>query len=180
PGESGESNDREYRSSSNDTAQEIHQPFTLPSPTDSRKPNPFFVRILPSFVAPRTAPVTAPASCRSPLSLLLLVSFSSPFSHSPFSHSPFSPSPFSHSPFSLSLSDSRTSSPSLDGGSRSRSRRKGMKDSFVPLILAAGAFLVVLLWRVRPLGPWSAKRRASQQALREAQGRIEAAPDDEQ
>ena len=55
-----------------------------------------------------------------------------------------------------------------------------MKDSFVPLILAAGAFLIVLLWRVRPLGPWSAKRLASQQALREAQGRIEAAPDDAQ
>jgi hypothetical protein len=53
-----------------------------------------------------------------------------------------------------------------------------MKDSFVPLVIATAAFLVVLLWRVRPLGPWSNKRRASRQALREAQARIEAAQND--
>ncbi len=52
-----------------------------------------------------------------------------------------------------------------------------MQDSFVPLIVSAGAFLAVLLWRVRPLVAWTTKRRASREALRLAQGRIAAAPD---
>jgi hypothetical protein len=53
-----------------------------------------------------------------------------------------------------------------------------MQKSFVPLIAAAGAFLLVLLWRVRPLGLWTTKHHASRQALREAQQRIEVARDD--
>src|SRR5208283_5110299 len=52
-----------------------------------------------------------------------------------------------------------------------------MQDSFVPLIVSAGAFLVVLLWRVRPLVAWTTKRRASREALRLAQARIAAAPE---
>lgn len=47
----------------------------------------------------------------------------------------------------------------------------------MPLIVAAGAFLVVLLWRVRPLAPWSTRRRASREALRLAQSRIAEASD---
>ena len=53
-----------------------------------------------------------------------------------------------------------------------------MQDAFVPLIASAGAFLAVLVWRVRPRGPWTAKRQASREALREAQGRALTAPDD--
>jgi hypothetical protein len=52
-----------------------------------------------------------------------------------------------------------------------------MKDSFVPLALAAAAFLALLVWRVLPLGLWT-RGRASRSAFREAQSRIEAAKDD--
>ena len=52
-----------------------------------------------------------------------------------------------------------------------------MQDSFVPLIASAGAFLAVLLWRVRPRAPWRTMQRASRQALREARARIDAAPE---
>ncbi len=52
-----------------------------------------------------------------------------------------------------------------------------MQDSFVPLIVSAGAFLAVLLWRVRPLVAWTTKQRASREALREAQARIAEAPE---
>jgi hypothetical protein len=51
-----------------------------------------------------------------------------------------------------------------------------MQDSFVPLIVSAGAFLAVLLWRVRPLVAWTTKQRESREALRIAQDRIAAAP----
>jgi hypothetical protein len=43
-----------------------------------------------------------------------------------------------------------------------------------PLVAAAAAFLVVVLWRVRPAMPFGPRRRASREALREAQSRIEA------
>jgi hypothetical protein len=46
----------------------------------------------------------------------------------------------------------------------------------IALVVATGAFVLTLLWRVRPaFGP---VRRAGRVALREAQARIEAAPDD--
>lgn len=53
-----------------------------------------------------------------------------------------------------------------------------MKDSFLPLLVAAASFLAVLLWRVRPLGPWSSRARSSREALREARARLESAQDD--
>jgi hypothetical protein len=48
-----------------------------------------------------------------------------------------------------------------------------------PLVVAAAAFLFVLLWRVRPAIPWAwgPRRPAARKALREAQGRIESATD---
>jgi len=52
-----------------------------------------------------------------------------------------------------------------------------MQDRFLPLILAAAAFLAVLLWRVRPALS-SRRRRASREALREARARIDSAPDE--
>jgi hypothetical protein len=52
-----------------------------------------------------------------------------------------------------------------------------MQDTFVPLIASAGAFLALLLWRVRPLATWRTKKRADREALREAQTRIDAAPE---
>jgi len=52
-----------------------------------------------------------------------------------------------------------------------------MKDSFVPLIASAGAFLAVLLWRIRPVAPWDRDARASRDALRQARARIEAVPE---
>ncbi|MDP9000462.1 MAG: hypothetical protein M3O46_10170 [Myxococcota bacterium] len=52
-----------------------------------------------------------------------------------------------------------------------------MQESFLPLIASAGAFLVVLLWRVRPLVDWRTKQRASREAVRDARARIEAAPE---
>jgi hypothetical protein len=42
-----------------------------------------------------------------------------------------------------------------------------------PLVAAAAAFLVVVLWRVRPALPFGSRRRASREALREAKQRIE-------
>jgi hypothetical protein len=50
-----------------------------------------------------------------------------------------------------------------------------MQDSLFPLTLSAGAFLAVLIWRVRPLAPWTTKRRASREALQQARLRIESA-----
>jgi hypothetical protein len=52
-----------------------------------------------------------------------------------------------------------------------------MQEWSTPLVLATCAFLAVLLWRVRPAWPWSGKRKASREALREARARIEAAKD---
>ncbi|MBV9948229.1 MAG: hypothetical protein JOZ69_15360 [Myxococcales bacterium] len=52
-----------------------------------------------------------------------------------------------------------------------------MQDAFVPLIASAGAFLVVLVWRVRPGSPWRTRRQASREALRQIQERVERAPD---
>jgi hypothetical protein len=45
-----------------------------------------------------------------------------------------------------------------------------------PLLAAVGAFLLVLLWRVRPALPWGPRLRASREALRDAKARIEQAP----
>jgi hypothetical protein len=49
-----------------------------------------------------------------------------------------------------------------------------MQGLSTPLVAAAAAFLVVVLWRVRPALPFGQRRRASREALREARGRIEA------
>jgi len=52
-----------------------------------------------------------------------------------------------------------------------------MQDWSIPLVVAAAAFLSVLVWRVRPsLGP--RRLRAPAGALREARQRIESAQDD--
>jgi hypothetical protein len=51
-----------------------------------------------------------------------------------------------------------------------------MQGLSTPLVAAAAAFLVVVLWRVRPALPFGQGRRASREALREARGRIEASP----
>jgi hypothetical protein len=51
-----------------------------------------------------------------------------------------------------------------------------MQGLSTPLVAAAAAFLLVVLWRVRPALPFSPRRRASKQALREAKARIEASP----
>jgi hypothetical protein len=48
-----------------------------------------------------------------------------------------------------------------------------MQSLSLPLLAAAGAFLLVMLWRVRPA--WGPRRRASREALREAKSRIEVA-----
>ncbi|HEY4014703.1 MAG TPA: hypothetical protein VGM06_15275 [Polyangiaceae bacterium] len=53
-----------------------------------------------------------------------------------------------------------------------------MQDTSVPLVVATTAFLAVLLWRVRPLAPWTAERRDAREALREARVRVESAADD--
>jgi hypothetical protein len=53
-----------------------------------------------------------------------------------------------------------------------------MQDSFVPLVASAGAFLAVLVWRVRPLVAWRTKKRASREAFLTAQSRVEGARDD--
>lgn len=55
-----------------------------------------------------------------------------------------------------------------------------MHDSFVPLIVAAGSFLAVLVWRVRPLVGWSTRQRSSRAALREARARAESAIDEKE
>jgi len=51
-----------------------------------------------------------------------------------------------------------------------------MHEWSTPLILATGAFLVVLLWRVRPFVP-GRRLGASRDAIREAHARIEGAAD---
>ena len=43
-----------------------------------------------------------------------------------------------------------------------------------PLVAAAAAFLLLVLWRVRPALPFGPRRRASREALRGARARIEA------
>jgi hypothetical protein len=50
----------------------------------------------------------------------------------------------------------------------------------LPLIVATGAFLAVLLWRVRPSVPWGRRRREAREARREVQARIETASNDEE
>lgn len=52
-----------------------------------------------------------------------------------------------------------------------------MQEWSTPLVLATGAFLTVLLWRVRPAWPWSSRRAASRESLREVRARIESAKD---
>ncbi|MDP9035789.1 MAG: hypothetical protein M3O50_13390 [Myxococcota bacterium] len=53
-----------------------------------------------------------------------------------------------------------------------------MHDAFVPLLVAITAFLIVLLWRVRPVIPWGRRRSASREAFRTALRRVEAARTD--
>jgi hypothetical protein len=55
--------------------------------------------------------------------------------------------------------------------------RRGMEPSSIPLVVAAIAFLALVLWRVRPLG-WSRRRRAQREELVRARLRIESATDD--
>jgi hypothetical protein len=52
-----------------------------------------------------------------------------------------------------------------------------MQPSSIPLVVAAIAFLALVLWRVRPLG-WSRRRRAQREELVRARLRIESATDD--
>jgi hypothetical protein len=52
-----------------------------------------------------------------------------------------------------------------------------MQEWSLPLILATGAFLLLLLWQVRPLIP-GRRRGASREALRQARARVEAASTD--
>jgi hypothetical protein len=52
-----------------------------------------------------------------------------------------------------------------------------MQEWSSPLVAATGAFLAVLLWRVRPAWPWSRKRAALREALQDARARVEAAKD---
>jgi len=52
-----------------------------------------------------------------------------------------------------------------------------MQGLSTPLVVAAAAFLLIMLWRVRPALPWGDRRRASREALREARARIESSPD---
>src|ERR1019366_6359282 len=51
-----------------------------------------------------------------------------------------------------------------------------MQGLSTPLVVAAAAFLLIMLWRVRPALPWGGRRRASREALREARERVEFAP----
>jgi hypothetical protein len=53
-----------------------------------------------------------------------------------------------------------------------------MQDWSTPLVLATAAFLMLVVWRVRPALPWSPNRRASRDALRTARALIESASDD--
>jgi hypothetical protein len=48
-----------------------------------------------------------------------------------------------------------------------------MEGLSTPLVAAAAAFLVVVLWRFRPALPFGPGRRASREALRQARQRIE-------
>jgi hypothetical protein len=50
-----------------------------------------------------------------------------------------------------------------------------MQGLSTPLVVAAAAFLLVMLWRMRPVFP--GRRRASREALKEAKARVEAAAD---
>jgi hypothetical protein len=50
-----------------------------------------------------------------------------------------------------------------------------MQDWSIPLVVAAAAFLAVLVWRVRPFVAWGPSRAGNREALREVQVRIEAA-----
>jgi hypothetical protein len=53
-----------------------------------------------------------------------------------------------------------------------------MVDWSLPLIVAIGAFLTWLLWRVRPAPPgWGRPSRVRREALEEARARVLAAPD---
>ncbi len=53
-----------------------------------------------------------------------------------------------------------------------------MQASSIPLILATGAFLVLVVWRVRPAVPWGPGRKAAREALRAAHATIESAPNE--
>jgi hypothetical protein len=52
-----------------------------------------------------------------------------------------------------------------------------MNDWSIPLVVAAAAFLAVLVWRVRPILPWGGASRVND-TLRATQARVEAAADD--
>jgi hypothetical protein len=52
-----------------------------------------------------------------------------------------------------------------------------MQSLSTPLLAAAAAFLLVVLWRVRPAIPFGPRRRKSREALHEARTRIEASAD---
>ena len=52
-----------------------------------------------------------------------------------------------------------------------------MQGLSTPLVAAAAAFLLLVLWRVRPALPWGERQRASREALREARARIESSAD---
>lgn len=54
-----------------------------------------------------------------------------------------------------------------------------MQDWSLPLVLATAAFLMLVVWRVRPALPWSPSRHASREALRAALSVVESATDDE-
>jgi hypothetical protein len=50
-----------------------------------------------------------------------------------------------------------------------------MQGLSTPLVVAAAAFLLIMVWRVRPVFP--GRRRASREALKEARARVEATTD---
>ena len=54
-----------------------------------------------------------------------------------------------------------------------------MQDWSLPLVLATAAFLMLVVWRVRPALPWSTSRRANREALRTALSVVESATDDQ-
>ncbi len=54
-----------------------------------------------------------------------------------------------------------------------------MQDWSLPLVLATAAFLMLVVWRVRPALPWSQSRRANREALRTALSVVESAADNE-
>jgi hypothetical protein len=53
-----------------------------------------------------------------------------------------------------------------------------MQDWSTPLVLATAAFLILVLWRVRPAIAWGSGKRARRDALRTARAAIESATDD--